>query len=96
MATEPFIVGDTVKFRVTFITWAGSRSDADEIRFEVYSNNRLITTMDNGDITHVSTGVYEVLYIIPNNQNLKFRFIGEVEGYPEVVIDTDHITHVTS
>jgi hypothetical protein len=92
MATEPFIVGDTVKFRVTFITWAGSRSDADAIYFEVYSNNRLIKTIEEADITHVSTGVYEVLYIIPSNQNLKFRFVGEIEGYPEVVVDTDHTT----
>ena len=78
-------VGNTIKLTCNFVTWAGSKSDAENIRLEVYDGTKIIQTINLDESNHVSTGVYSIYYVIPSgNTNLLFRFVGTVEGYPEV------------
>lgn len=79
----PFI-GDTVKLRVEFKTFAGVAVDPATITLKIYDYDKtLLTTVDITSTYKISTGVYEYNYTIPDGSYpaIVYEFSGtNVEG----------------
>lgn len=80
------IILNTVRITGSFVTWAGSLSDAEEPKLLVYegSSQEPMETIELTQENHVSTGIYQVDYVIEKGRKeLVFEITGLVEGTPE-------------
>jgi hypothetical protein len=76
------VMGNTVKLRCEFVTWAGTYTDPTSITLKIYDRNRVVLntyTIDGSN--KISTGVYEKDYTIPSGYgDLTYEFAGTLEG----------------
>lgn len=79
------LIGNTVRITGEFVTWAGSKADAENPKLTVYEGVTPIDTIELTEENHVGVGEYQVDYIIPcGREPLKFELWGLIEGMPEV------------
>lgn len=80
------LIGNTVRITGEFVTWAGSRADAENPVLNVYDKyeKKLLESIPL-DNHKVDIGKYQYDYVIPDGiGNIYFEIIGNVEGMPEV------------
>ena len=80
------LIGNTIRITAEFVTWAGSKADAENPILNIYDNyaKNLLESipLDNHKI---DIGTYEYDYVIPEGIGyIYFEIIGNVEGMPEV------------
>ncbi len=80
------LIGNTVRITGEFVTWAGSRADAESPVLNVYDKHeRNLLESIPLDGYKVDIGKYQYDYVIPDGiGNIFFEIIGNVEGMPEV------------
>ena len=79
------LIGNTIRITAEFVTWAGSKADAEKPKLTVYQGLTPIETIELTEENHIGVGRYQVDYIIPEGRSaLVFELKGLVEGMPEI------------
>lgn len=76
--TVTHLIGNTLRFNVSFKNWSGDLSDPDNPKLRVYDSNLnlLITTQ----LVRLALGEYYALWTIPQESNRGRNYIYEISG----------------